>query len=99
MNRLPVQFAEAELVDWAGHWLDRLEIALDRVPGMNATDPRARTLQRYDADVTAWRRALKRGHHTAESAAAVQKVGKLLLTLNACERAALRGETARALIR
>ena len=97
--REPVRFGESELVDHASRWLDRLEIALDRVPGMSATHPQARTLQRYDADVTAWRRALKRGHHTAESAAAVSRVGKLLLTLNACERAALRGETARALIR
>ena len=99
MKRLPVRLEEAELVDWAGHWLDRLEVALDRVPGMGPTDARARTLQRYDAALSSWRRALKRGHHTPESAAAVQKVGKLLLTLNACERAALRGETARALIR
>jgi hypothetical protein len=99
MKRLPCRIEETELVDRASRWLDRLEVALDRVPGMSATHPQAKTLQRLDGDVSAWRRAVTKGYHTPASAAAVQRIGRLLLTLDACERGCLRGEITRAVIR
>ena len=74
MRRIAISADEELLAERAAGWLDKVEQALDQLPGMDHHDPKARTLQRLDGDVCTWRKALRRGWHDLESLHAQRRV-------------------------